>query len=382
MGQGKYGLTVTALVGVVSLLLGGCQADAGRSEPLPAESEPPVSVVDFSGTPGGNAVVYASTHTDVPDDFPMVPYWDAVRRGEEFNDALVSDAEIVEWQLAREASLANCMKRKGFLYFPNDRQNSASADESPDDADYYRSRDSLFIPRLPATRAEVQAVGYGVQRKKVAEPVVTDKNQEYIDSLSAKEKSAYSIANVGVDRTAPDYDPYSQPEETGGCFGQMERDFPDPGDTHVEHNILEQHGDIVSEMTVRDRGGIVFGEKPMIKLNREWRTCMAGKDFPIDNLEEGRLWDGPVQAYMLAIRTDPSGKVGIITDDPNATPDEQSRLIGSATERELALLDFDCRTETDYLHRFTEIQRKWEQSFVDANRKALDKMRAFVDGLA
>jgi hypothetical protein len=322
---------------------------------------------------------------EVPGDFPLVQYWDAVRRGEEFADTLVSYDDIKSWYKAREDAKASCMKSKGFLYFPNYYwQSDGSESSASADAGYYLSRDYLELPRLPQTRVETQDIGYGIHRPESAvfedEP---DKNQEYIESLSAEAKSAYSIASVGVDRTAPDYDPYNQPDEMGGCSGQAERDFPDPGDAHNDRNVLEQHSDIVADMAERTKHGLIFHEKTVITLNREWRSCMAGKGFELNDWgQEGNRFDGPFQAFLRAMATDPSGKVGQATDASPTLPDEQSRLVGSQVEREIALLDFDCRAETDYLNRFMDAQRKWEQDFVDANRKALDSMKAFVDGFS
>jgi hypothetical protein len=316
---------------------------------------------------------------EVPEDFPLVPYWDAVRRGEEFANKALSREQIADWWNSRESALARCMKAKGFLFFPRAPHDTTEENQESVELD----RDYLPVPKLPLTRAETQAVGYGVQRKVVEESEAPDENIGYIDSLSGKEKSAYYVALQGVDITAPNYDPYSQPEESGGCVGKIERDYPDPGDVKADRNVLEQHGDIVSDMAVMTRGGSIYEDKQVVKLNREWRSCMSDKGFAPDNpAREGDRWDGPLQAYMRAMLTDPSGKVAEIIDDSPPLPDDQERLVGSDAERNIALLDFECRAETDYLNRFMDAQRKWEQDFVDANRKALDAMRDFVDGFS
>jgi hypothetical protein len=373
MWPSRHGLV--ALLGV-SLLFGGCQADVER-EP-PPEPVPPSPSVSFSVTPDSSSVVYASSTTPVPDDFPMVVYWDAARRGEEFAHGAVSQAELAAWSESKETALAACMKSKGFLYFPRpwDDQTAENARAEAMDRDY------LPVPKLPETRAEVQAVGYGVHKKFVEEPdEPADKNTEYVDSLSVKERSAYYIALYDVDITAANYDPWTM-EPSGGCGVRIERDYPAPRNAKTDRNILDYHSDILSEMTDLSLTSSIYQEKPVIKLNRQWRSCMAGKGFALDNgHKEGSHWDGPIQAYMRAVLTDPAGNVVEPTDDKDS-PDEQSRLVGSDAERKIALLDFDCRVETDYLPVFIDIQRKREQDFVKANRKALDNMRAFVDGLA
>ena len=380
----KLRFTATfVFAGAVSLLLGGCQSDARTLavpdvvQPAPAASPSPVNPV---GTPAESLVVYASPNTKAPEDFPLVPYWDAVRRGDEVANAIVSQEQLTKWWNTRESALVSCMKNKGFMFFPRPVHDTTKENEESVALD----RDYLPIPVLPETRAEVEAVGYGVEPKVVEEKTdPPDKNIEYADSLSAKKASAYYIALEGVDITAPGYDPYNQPEELGGCGGKIERDYPTPGNDEADRNILLQHGDIVSDMASLTRSGQIYKDKQIVKLNRQWRSCMAGKGFaPDDPAREGGYWDGPYQAYMRAIHTDPSGKVGKITDDSHPLPDDQSRLVGSAAERKVALQDFDCREETNYLQTFTKTQRQQEQDFVNKNRKALDAMRTFVNNLS
>jgi hypothetical protein len=377
-------MRVSAIAGfgvALALLCCGCQADGslGDDPVQPASNDTAASSPMVSGGASSGRVVYASTVTEAPADFPLVPYWDAARRGTELFEGISSDEALKDWHDRRQDALAGCMKGKGFLYFPSEWLGGS---EDGLNAGYFNDRDFLGFPRLPETRGEVQAVGYGVQPKRQPDgSELPDKNQEYFDSLDAKAKGAYSVAYVGVDNTAPDYDPYQNPdEELGGCLGQVEKDFPDLGDAHAARNVREHHGDVIADMTILARHGGIFEEKEMMALNRQWRSCMAGTGIVTDEPKrEGNSWDGPLQAFMLAVRTDPSGAVGLITD---STPDDQSRLVGSAAEREVALLDFDCRAETDYEQRFTAIQRRREQDFVDANRKALDSMMAFVEGLS
>ena len=50
-----------------------------------------------------------------------------------------------------------------------------------------------------------------------------------------------------------------------------------------------------------------------------------------------------------------------------------------AMEVELALADLDCREETDYTDRSTDIARDAEQQFVDDHRSELEAMKAAAE---
>ncbi|MEA5052608.1 MAG: hypothetical protein VB093_04070 [Propionicimonas sp.] len=374
--------SIVLAAAVLPLAIGGCQQDRDLSEPPPATasdtppvvlSAPETAAPPDPGSPATAGQASASIHTDVPEDFPLVPYWGAIRRGKQWVSNTVSEDVRINWE-SREAAVAGCMKDRGFLYDPRPWTTGSSAPDVED-------RDYLAVPRLPASRAEVQASGYGVEPRPADRPEQTDENQAYIDSLTKSELSAYLIAMYGVDTTAQDHDPYNQPEELGGCLGDAERTYPDPAGAHADRDVLVRFGDLVTHVTMQTRHGRVFEQQEIISLNREWRQCMAKAGFAIDDLPEGRPWDGPIQAYVRAQMTSPSGDVAEAGEGDTSVPDDQTRLVGSDPERQIALRDFDCREKTDYLSRFMQVQRELEQAFVDANRKELDKMVALVDSL-
>lgn len=379
MSSSRTGMALGILLAMAFVVLTGCQAGMspqGGPSQSPQASTPNQTTGPISTIPGKD-VVQASPRTDVPDDFPLVRYWDAVRQGIDFVQSLTDSDAVVEWWDSREADIAKCLKEEGFLYFPRRR---AVTENHPETAPF--PQDYLAIPRLANTRNEVQELGYGIEPPEVELLEEPNLNQEYVDSLSPPERSAYYLVLVGVDITDPDYDPYTH-TELGGCLGSAERAYPDPAEMNSALDVLVHHGDIITEMTIFTRHGTMFRDPAVLRLNREWRNCMSRHGFELDlPSREGSYWDGPLQAYMRAIRTGISGETSDTTAETAALPDDQTRLIGSAVEREIALLDFDCREEVNYMAAFTEAQRVKEQAFVDLNRKLLEEMRSFVDALS
>ena len=308
-----------------------------------------------------------------------MPYWAAVRRGDEIAISTVDQEERAHWWDAREAALAACMKKEGFLFFPRPVHDTTADNQETLDLD----RDYMHIPYLATSRHEVEAVGYGIEPKPGEESPEGDPNETYVAKLDAKSRGAYYIALDGRDHTATDYDPFGPRDESAGCAAKIDREYPERSRATRSRDMYSSYGDLISYMASLTRGDDIFRKKEVISLNREWRSCMARKGFGPDNpAREGSLWDGPYQAFGRARLIDPSGSVGVMTDDPSALPDEQSRLIGSLPEREIALLDFDCRDQTDYLAVFSGVQLRMEQDFVKANRKELDSLLAFVEGLS
>jgi hypothetical protein len=120
-----------------------------------------------------------------------------------------------------------------------------------------------------------------------------------------------------------------------------------------------------------------------VELNREWRSCMAEQGHAMESFrgdsEEGGLLDGPEGAFLMATRTSPDGSVASLSTDEAKLSVNQESLVGSQAEIDIAVADFDCRADTDYLARLTEIQRSMEQDFVNKRKKALDQLVAYVD---
>jgi hypothetical protein len=61
------------------------------------------------------------------------------------------------------------------------------------------------------------------------------------------------------------------------------------------------------------------------------------------------------------------------------TPAEYSSLTGTPREIAIAVADFKCRQETDYVNRFLEIEREAQEEFIYAHKTELDEMVAVLE---
>jgi hypothetical protein len=111
-------------------------------------------------------------------------------------------------------------------------------------------------------------------------------------------------------------------------------------------------------------------------LNQEWGSCMSRRGYDFE-------YPGPASAFDLALRTRPDGTVGPLpTPGAQAAdiPAEEQSLLGIEPEREIALADFDCRVQTGYLERLTEMRVRADEEFIQANRAQLDQLVAASPG--
>lgn len=336
--------------------------------PTPAPSPVPV------GTPSSEpATRWASPVSLLPDDMPLAPYWAAVRKAREYEGSLVSTAEKQAWWDLRQGFLVSCVAKRGFEFFPEEISWDPPEEGSEAAAgEVFRDRDQLRVPTLDDDRTVVAAVGYGLRSADEVSSTQGDsriddsKNAEYAASLSAAEREKYETA-------------------LGDCRRQVEDEHPDPIDRHWD-DLIGNRFDVVMELTLfrtsAGSGTAIEADPRIVELNTEWRTCVTAAGMPIEEArartKEPGVLDGPLGAFLLAYRTGADGVVAEVDDLDPARVDQRS-LVGSEPEIRIALADFDCRAATDYADRIVEVQREREQEFLDAHRRELDKLVAYVD---
>jgi hypothetical protein len=318
-----------------------------------------------------------------PDDLPLSPYFAAI---EAVSAALAEAAEGHDqgWFEDQETDIAACMAQEGFEYVPEptDTPTGASAPRARRPFHY------LAVPRLAAGRQDVAADGYGVlgPRRVLGDGLdvgVDDPNGKYYESLSAKAQAQYDDALYGFDqaewfRTGEGIEPV----EMGGCMGAAWERYPDPAVAAADASPVARFDELISDMgSVNGLG--MFSDPELVELNREWRGC-----FPADLVVllgdpaviGSGPYGGPGGAFELALRATAVGDV-VALDVPSVQLSEERRsLVGSAGEVSVALADFDCRVATDYLVRFTGIQRRIEERFVADHQRELDAMMAAISG--
>lgn len=335
---------------LMAAVLAGCSPSPGSS----ADGAQGNGTV--GSTPSASVAVVMPTQR-----MPLEPYfhaYDAVLAQEE------PDREEEERRRERyEQSVADCMKRAGFEYFPP---------PLPEPESGPGVRDSLNLPFLPATRDEVARVGYGTDDPE-RDGAGPDANAEYVQSLGAQAQQEWALA-LGWHEEDSD----GTVVASGGCFIEAAQDNPEP---EPKLSRTEEFSDLIGAMNrvvIQD-----VPEDPRTALaDAEWSQCMAnaGYVFPDGPDADRRRRVGPSSAWHLAVVTPPDGQPGDYSQDLPAAqiPWEQRALVGSDRELAIALADFDCRAETGYVERVTEVRVDLEQQYVDANRAELERMlRAF-----
>ncbi|MEA4943884.1 MAG: hypothetical protein VB080_05520 [Propionicimonas sp.] len=370
----RWAIGLSAAAAVVAVLVLASGAVTLRPiEASPGQTPVPTMTAVPAPTPSGElAPRWGSAQTIAPDDLPLTPYWDAVRRAEDYENRLAAASDYRTWWDAREAFLPICLAESGFDYVPERRAWDGPEPGSEAEARAaIQNHNRLRIPGLDADRAVVTQVGYGLRSAAAELPgqdaaLIDDaQNTAYLDSLSPARQKKYKAA-------------------LDGCRAQFQRKNPVPDEPYRKNFISARFGDLLSDLVgfhVRGSTSDIEADPRIVQLNSEWRACMAPSGLPIEDDRAWSTkpgpWDGPVAAYLIAVRTGADGLAADPGDDP-ARIDQQS-LVGSEPEFRIALADYDCRASTGYLDRFIAVQREHEQAFLDVHRKELDKLVAYVD---
>jgi hypothetical protein len=287
----------------------------------------------------------------------------------------VALAKRQQWYDSLENSKAECMAKQGFRYVPTPfdaSQSSGAGRISP-------MLLSLPVPRLPDSRDLVAQVGYGVmgtpEERAAAAGVADDPNLAYQETLSPGEAEAYGYALYGD---------YNDPAGTSAssCSGQATAQFPEPTVSDREHAFEAEFRDLkwAARSLVRtDAAASADGlglDPRTLQLDHEWESCMNTKGYVLERLD----WEhGPMLAMGRAMRTRPDGTVGPMHTGEvpgSLVPPEEKSLLGTEPERQVALADFDCRIETNYMDRLANIRISLDDKFIQEHRAALDRLTA------
>lgn len=371
----------SAVVGLIgTLILSGCaHGQTPRpAAPIPSSSGPSQ---DTEATTGGAPV--ARDWQRLPDDTPLAPYRKYLEGPQA--DAEKMRAELSAVQDARESIVSGCMKQAGFDYFPVPFGGSMTEQE-----DGWLVRGwMLFVPVLADDRDTVEKWGYGTSAEATGmDDILGDtdpkfveatlKNQEYQDSLSATARKQYNLALVGAEEIQEG----AMLPDGAGCFGQAHSAVPgDAPSTRAYTQFMEAFEDLrrsVVQVTIWDMGV----DPRAVALDKEWATCMAagGTNLPSERFDRDprRLSDAsllnrfsPATVYFYGAGLDQDGRE-IVDWADGQTPAQHAY----PAQVEIALADFDCREELDYMNRIMAIQIDVEQAFVDSNKVRLDELES------
>jgi hypothetical protein len=274
-------------------------------------------------------------------------------------------AEYVRSYTQREEALAQCMTQRGFRYVPQPAPSESSVAGVGVFLRY------VPVPLLESDRAEVERDGYGLmaapdpQKPGGLEP---DANELYRQSLSPAEADAYQIALQGD---------YRVPTTEGSCAAEAMDKYPQSANEGDAQSAFRAAHSGVLEPLWDMRTG-VFDDSRVKALNQEWEGCMNVKGYRFD---EGVTGTGPEAAMVLARETMPDGTAPVVLPGTPVTdiPPEQLSLLGTEPERKVALADFDCRAETDYMARLTAIRVSIDQQFIAEHQAELDRLVAAAE---
>ena len=368
----KMGSAFTLIIAMVCAL-GGCTTPRDLDVPVSGSG----STAGYATSPAvgwSGPLPEANWYTTMDPPPPLAKYATDL-------DGPGPDASIVEamqdWYDNVADSTAACMAAQGFQYVPHPRDASQVFMAGGVSSWVL----TLPVPLLPDDRNVVAQVGYGVmdtpEEQAIEQGGGDDPNGAYRETLSPGEAQAYDAALFGDS---------NDPTGTPGCSGKAMAHYPEPDQssdrqqafyTEFSGLVRAVQGLVLSDARA-GADGLWFDSRTR-DLDSEWGSCMEVKGYALDPLPSEH---GPMLGMGLAIRTHPDGTVGPVHngDVPSGQiPVEEQSLLGTEPEREVALADFDCRAQTNYLPRLTDIRDSLDTAFIQQHQADLDKLEAAAE---
>ncbi|WP_299951856.1 hypothetical protein [uncultured Modestobacter sp.] len=294
-------------------------------------------------------------------DSPLTEYFNAVYGGDLSPEE--QERQFAEQQAEREELVAQCMQDQGFEYTPDTQSSSFSAGDGtewePDDREW------------------VSQYGYGAVESPFSdegqpeEQEYVDPNGDYVATLSESEQMAFYEALYGPQPTEEEAMSeevsYEYDWETAGCQGSAQHEVE--GEDVSQSEEFKPLFDAINELYEG-----MASWPGMAELDAEWSACMdaAGHGgFATQVDAQNSVYDDLNEMYESTEPTE-DGEMA-------AEPDQAARDALAEREVELALADLDCREETDYRDRATEISNEAEQQFVDDHESELEAMKAAAE---
>lgn len=260
-----------------------------------------------------------------------------------------------EEKAARDVALQNaaaaCMKKEGFEYQPDFRSTAGG---------------ELAIPF--GTEEFARTYGYGISSGpfQFIDPGASDDpNQEYVDSLSEGERSAYDEALWGLPQgsgeevaaggeSADESHQYDWSE--GGCMGAADHELgsePEPDDPQLQSLL----------MLLEREYEKAEAAPAVLAAGEAWSECMAEAGHAEYERRDEAAGDFDRRYGELL---GPDGE----EPDPAALDALQSEEIAVATA------DFECSRDDGYAEALAAERLRVEQVFVEAHREELDALVA------
>ncbi|MDR1186902.1 MAG: hypothetical protein LBK95_05525 [Bifidobacteriaceae bacterium] len=378
----KTAVGALAALSMTALALAGCTSgQEGAEAPEPTDSQSgSIRPVDATGV----ELPEARWWIESPVELPYAPHLDAI----EAAWAAADDGLAAQWARHHDQvdqSVAACMAEAGFDFQP--RPYHPPEDQTREDSPY-QNWTVLPIQWLPATIEEAERVGYGVESDPRAEDGhdlvgPEDPNAAYVESLSDSGRAAYEKALNGTD---PETGKTVNPDN---CFSKAWEEYPDPAGPDM--SFLEPAGGMDSlhqgvvinfetgpEIDPSDPDAIA-ADPEMVALRDEYERCALASEIG------QHLLPGWMDTHVLVSLAKSTASDGSVLDlppgpfDPDDVPPEQLALVGSQAERDVAVVDFQCREETDYVNRYAQIVADAEAKYIAEHEAEIDKMMAQIE---
>lgn len=350
-------------------------------------------------------------------DLPFDYYWDLFDQAQ-LRDQEIAQAEGGDWEVAQEEFTDNCMAAEGYEYYPREIEPNSQGGWN---AVALGDR-KLWVPWLPDDLAGVERHGYGrltgeivyqvdPEAADAAQAAAADPNREYADSLDAWARGEYQSALSRCAAEADAAHPYVLPEV-------------------LENSPLNAYRQLTDQMS--DLAGDAYSPTFLFRaevdaLDAAWQECFE-RDFPLDEPAQGAAigdsdaatpggasreaersdqpaqgtagegsdaassatsatsadWPsgGPAVAWRLALGTGPEGDRW--TGATDQAPVEYRSLTGAPGEVAIAVADYQCRAETDYVDRLLALETAAQDQFIADHQAELDELtaalRTYVNG--
>jgi hypothetical protein len=329
-------------------------------------------------------------------ELPLDRYGDLANQADQ-KTSDIANQDGGDWEIGQEEFIAACMKEAGFTYYP--REIEAAAETEDGRTGLVRAGRRLWIPWLPDSLTEVERYGYGYSRPTeiidnaaAAEQTEPEPNDEYVAALSLSAQNQYMIALMGKEMA--EYDLLSDVDsvplpDLGGCMGGAEDAHPYPLPQALAESPTTAYRDLLDQMNEQGwpySEGYLGGAE-LEALDAAWRECFQA-DFPPVSFDvlPGTTFDGvdyvpseldgPTSAWDLAFYTNSEGEYWDGGPEGKAAPAGYESLSATPREIAIAVADFKCRQETEYLERFLGIQRQAQEEFIAAHQAELNEMAA------
>lgn len=283
-------------------------------------------------------------------DSPLNKYMMSIYGGNLSEEEQIAKSE--KDNIEREELVAQCMVEEGFDYvpaiYPSSMMFSSGDEWKPEDREW------------------VAQYGYGMVnwpgKNEQTDPGTewVDPNQEYVESLSESERTAFYEALSGPpvpeDQMSEDGS-YEWNWETSGCYGfaQHEMEGEDPLQSEAHKPLM----DAIQEFYTSMQSSSDFAD-----IDAAWADCMA------DAGQTG-----------FATQSDAQNS---LSEELNAYYEKQTEWIENdpaldeLAEREvaLALVDLDCREKVDYAKKRLAVTFELEEKFVADHKAELEALKA------